>query len=498
MTPYSETIEDAELKDKVLRITARHGDEFQSCVFQRADGGDFHKRWWVANREDSETWVVTCFETALALYDAGNDDEDAPAAQTALKQSTVLRGCFMDALHACAHLEKSERDLFADRTGPSPAQLGDCYFKTFAENEGIPIDPVTQMPVPAANKIILAEQSNLPVDALEILAKSKGNLAEKPVPPVSATALLGDGFRAPMALQTASHTPKNALVSVEKNLTALSSRKKRADGIMTGFEQRRRNLERLSAVPDALDEMPRRLAAKENSPVKTLTSTFFLAVHSAPLAACAILGAPLLAGVMGGAASVLVMGVMLPSFYGIEKGKGPDEVLPVSLGLEAIAASGRGAKKAGLSLWGRQRLCTRFSRAAARERQAVLEDDASSEAQKSEQIQQINLAETGFYALAARQAYNVAADGGGWLKRRQAQKALKAFAHVARRCAFPEDEIPGMIRDICSDPVPPDARDPFASEQQTRLFSRIDAAQAALSESKNRQLDCLPPPPPGR
>lgn len=162
--------------------------------------------------------------------------------------------------------------------------------------------------------------------------------------------------------------------------------------------------------------------------------------------------------------------------------------------MDAAKGSARRIKKAGLSLRGRQALCARFSRAARQERLKV-QYDAVSGAQKDDQILQINLAETSFYALAARQAFNVAADGGGWLKRRQAEKALKTFWNVAQRCEIEENIIHMIVDDMQHDPVPAQQNDPFTEKVKERLSGYINAAQDNVRAHKEQQLAQLPPPP---
>lgn len=203
MQRYSDTLTE-ELQDKVLRIQARHVSNFKSCAFEIIEdmGDDLSVARWIRSQKDEETnnWIVREYQTAPYL--SNNDDLKASDIQNMPAESRILmrRACLMDALHACAAFETYEKAKGKIEIGATAEELGIKHYKAAGEEEGIPFDLKTGLPVPAANGIILTEKCALPPLSESFEERSKGNLAKKSeLAPVSTADILSQDIDAPEA-----------------------------------------------------------------------------------------------------------------------------------------------------------------------------------------------------------------------------------------------------------------------------------------------------------
>lgn len=180
MKRYSDTLS-PELQDITLRILAQHTTGFQSCAFEIMDMGDEYTvcRWRRAQKHpEADSWIVKEYQTAPYLQDNpdvpvnSRDIETIPAEQKILMNTA----CFIDALHACASFEVFETEKGKIPAGRTRKELGNKHYKTAGEDEGIPFDLNSGLPVPTANGVVLTEKCTLPALSEEFEMRSKGNL----------------------------------------------------------------------------------------------------------------------------------------------------------------------------------------------------------------------------------------------------------------------------------------------------------------------------------
>lgn len=417
MKRYSETISD-ELKDKVLRIQAQHVSDFKSCAFEIMEGmsEDFTVCLWRRAQKDEETnsWLVKEYQTA-PYHIQDNETRATDLSRVPAQQRILMhRACFLDALHACASFETYERSKGKLPLGPDKEELGLKHYQ-FAgeEEEGIPFSLNSGLPIPAANGIILSENSDLPALSEEFEQKSKGNLiAKADIPPLSAQELLGREIDA----------PQTALAAQNQNSKAVRNLMSSTQQLEVTHKKKMVNLDKLSNAFNRGNESQfKRSTFLLKNPIATLSQSPSLITF--PLAL--LMPNPLttaLAVVSGSSNLIYGVGAIF------EKAMG-DNYIPMPY-----------------RIWrdnGPKFPMREFHKRLDKVRKDI--EALDDEADKNRLLQAADKMELAGYTLRARYSFNKAADKGGWLNNRRMDRDIDRLETKARSFGMPQNDIDALL-----------------------------------------------------
>jgi hypothetical protein len=504
MIKYTNQITDDTLKQKISRITVREGGAFQSMVFQdQMASDDANERIgqnWVAAQKDSDSdrWVLTKYTIESAApyaYAQGNEAQNA-----ILRQKQILSGCYFDVLYGCAAFETASKDMVDWLVVKGREDLAQTHYKKFAEDRGIPFDVSTDMPVPAADGILLSDHATLSLEGADIIARSAGNLVKADDLNLgTAESILGAPVKGGALVPFEGMSAKElACKNVAANIQQQHSRAKTQQEIVRAHDQQKNNLQRLQDDFSALAERP--LQKFENPlRLRTLGSGLCL-VPTASLVAMAGTSHSLF-WITAGAVAYLVGGFISGIVWGcdIQGHEEPsNDDLKVTYGIDfardSIAFITRGSRSVARNMMGDQFLRSKFKSAVRKQRQHVagLEEGEYKEGQQHI----LNMAETCFYALRARQAFNHAAQSKGLFggNIRRAQKAVDQFWEVAEANGLAQDQVAVIAQEIQTNPAVPGDFDPQASAMIARFEGYMNDMNAGAMQEKEQQLKQLPAP----
>lgn len=427
MQRYSDTLTE-ELQDKVLRIQARHISDFKSCAFEMMEdmGEELMVARWIRAQKDEETnnWIVREYQTAPYLSDntdvKASDINEMPATSRVL----MRRACFIDALHACAAFETYEKAKGKIEIGASAEEMGIKHYRSAGEEEGIPFDLKTGLPVPAANGIILTEKCTLPPLSESFEERSKGNLAKKSELLATKTPeILSQDIDAPEARKNRNIVKAHHTANIAQAINTDDKRRMKAlDKLTDSFQQ-----------ADQYGFSRFKIAIQNLGAVAGLSSSSALAPMAAlvpnpspPLTVLSITGATYiglyLLGCWNGEKT-------LPKPSELVKNNGPR--FPMAKLNKNIAAT--------------------------RKEVDLLED----ESERKKLHQALNRLELTPYLVRAREAFNKAASVGGKRNDKRLAKELYKFEAKARALQMPQKDI-----DIMADKLlQPEHENPLSDEK---------------------------------
>jgi hypothetical protein len=165
-------LDDDTAKD-VLQIEARHGEIFETRRFAQdleldeSENEQPHTSWLEAQKTGPRSWTLRERKVETGLY----TDNGTMDVQAAIKSRTKLRNAsFWEVLYHCAQFEQSQ--ILFGKDG----ELHNTHFRDFAENEGLPIDMKTGMPLPVINGVARYDQASEPLNIENIIHNSLGNV----------------------------------------------------------------------------------------------------------------------------------------------------------------------------------------------------------------------------------------------------------------------------------------------------------------------------------
>jgi hypothetical protein len=517
MGNYSSTIKDQILQDKILRIVARGATCFQSDVYQNlqeemaGDGdsdmdSDIGRTWLEAHKDsDSERWVLTRFRCESgAAYQGGDDDEEDDCA-VITRQADVTAGCMFDVLYAMAE----ENLLMAGNMDylklEGRAQIGAAHFKNFADDQGIPFDVTTKLPVPAAGKVVLVPNATLSQAGMAVVKNSTNQLvAAGDVNLGSAEAILGGGASSAELVPYAGGMDKAQFVeSMGNGLDHFVKHKKDEGQIVAYYGSQKKQLKALKKHFSNIAHRPR-----FNSPItpKSAVSMFNGAAYiggitwswpmlwgdSTPTADLVLVG--LLLGTFGGIGAMLVSGVstrVLDKFYQNELSS--EECYAIAFGQKGASDGAAFFKNGVRHLKQTAFLQNRFKRAVSKQRKFIMQ--VQNEEEKKANLQILNVAESCFDALNARQSYNRAAKGKGIFGQhmRRSRRDIETFWQTAQRCGLPEDQIAITAKKITSEPYAGSdpSEDPVQRDIVKSFHGHIQDISARAEQRQQAQLKML-------
>lgn len=458
MKRYSETISD-ELKDKVLRIKAQRVSDFKSCAFETMQdlGEELSiSRWMRAQKdEDSDSWIVKEYRTSpYNIQDSetrATDLDKVPA-----KQRIIMhRACLMDALHACAAFETYERAKGKFPIGPEKEEMGLEHYQTAGEEEGIPVDLSTGLPVPTANGIIFSEDAELPALSKEFEGRSKGNLiAKDKVQAISAQDIIGRDLDVPLDFDN-SERRNNEVRSIITSTQQLETQHKK---IM-------QNMNKLSEVFNSANDNE----FKQNT---FLLKNPFKAIsyYSSWLTLAPVIAMP----------SPLTIGMAF---------------LPAVCSAISVIDTAWDSDESFSQTWrdnGPKFPMRKFLKQLGRVREDIGKLD--SEEEKTQLLQTADKIELSAYAMRARYAFNEAANNDNWRNKRRMKRDLDRLEQKARSLGMPENDLNNLLLTLQKDATPRDSVKKYSYFEnilKRNMRNEIESIEIKLTDLKTQQTKRL-------
>lgn len=413
MTRYSEAISD-ELKDKVLRIKAQKITDFKSCAFETMKdmGEDLSVSRWIRAQkdEDSNDWIVKEYRTSpYNIQD--NETRATDLNKVPAKHRIIMhRACLMDALHACAAFETYERAKGKLPIGPEKEDMGLKHYQIAAEEEeGIPFDMGTGLPVPAANGIVLGEDVELPALSEEFEERSKGNLiAKENVPALNAHDIMGRDLDVPHNYSDSSSKSARTIITSAQQLE-------------TQHKKVMKNMEKLTdTFMWANDNEFKRKLLPQHPWRTTLVSSALLSLPMTLPTAIATTSFPAIL-------AVSVSAIIIAGLYTEMVEDGPKE----------------GKDTPTVSEFWRDNTFKSPMHTFARQLNRVREDikKLDHEEEKAQLLQKTDKIELSAYALRARYAFNEAANNDSWRSRRRMKRDLDRLEQKAHALGMSQNDL---------------------------------------------------------
>jgi hypothetical protein len=462
---YSSSLPE-DLKDKVVKIYARHGTEFMTSRFITKEERDKQDIEWLEAVMDPDhySWSVREYKQTETLI---IDENDKVKTEPVLKQSTVLSEVsFFDALHCLAKFEAAEKTGALNRSqiknndndsGFSP------HFKSFAENEGLLFDKQSQLPIAVYNGVILDDECTIDVNAKHLIKRSVGNILKGQVD----NKAHNNDTPASKKSELVPTKNKDIVPALQYSIDQANSQ----GGLEQAANKRTKKLKKMSSSFDLV-------AAKNGSSAavkfdKDITGVgYFITISGLPVAISSFLtSSPDTSfGLMVTAAVLAGVGAFFTGFASLLESENP---------LDAYKDNGFAFPARSL-----RKHVSRCRKEAQKVNSQSLSDAYNKAA---------DTAELAIYKLNTRHHFKNASKGKGLFTQHRLNASFRKLVSVATKQDYNAKEIEAMINEIKEDPYRGNYKRNVISDMQNDLRD-LERAIDIYKDEQIRNLKALPSP----